>query len=215
MKDIAIFGAGGFGKEVAVMISRINEKCNGEWNFVGFFDDGKEKGYLASRFGEVLGGIPELNQWDKELALAIAVGSTDSLYSIKQRITNDNIYFPNIIDPDVELSDPESFKIGEGNIIRQGCRMSCDVTIGSFNVMNTDVVAGHDVIIGDYNIIMPDIRISGEVVIGTHCLIGVGSIILQRIKIGTGVRLAAGSVLLTKPKDNSLYMGNPAKRIQF
>lgn len=215
MKDIAIFGAGGFGKEVAVMIKEINEHCKSEWNIIGFFDDGKEKGYKASHFGEVLGGIQELNQWDKDLALAIAVGSTESLFAIRQKITNKNIYFPNIIDPNIELSDPESFKIGEGNIIRQGCRMSCDVTIGNFNIMNTDIVAGHDVKIGDYNVIMPDIRISGEVSIGTQCLIGVGSIILQRIKIGTGVRLAAGSVLLTKPKDNCLYMGNPARRVQF
>lgn len=215
MKDIAIFGAGGFGKEVALMLERINKTNQEAWNFVGFFDDGKEKGFEASHFGKVLGGMEEINAWTTELAVVIAIGSTTSLPKVRERIKNDKIWFPNVIDPSVKILDPATFKIGEGNIIQQGCRMSCDVTIGNFNVMNSDIVAGHDVTIGDYNIIMPDIRISGEVNIGTHCLIGVGSIILQQLKIGTGVRLAAGSVLLTKPKDNSLYMGNPAKRIQF
>lgn len=41
MKDIAIFGAGGFGREVACLIKRIN-KIKPQWNFIGFFDDNEE-----------------------------------------------------------------------------------------------------------------------------------------------------------------------------
>lgn len=46
MKDIAIFGAGGFGREVACLIRSINECIDVDeerWNFIGFFDDVKEK----------------------------------------------------------------------------------------------------------------------------------------------------------------------------
>ena len=70
-------------------------------------------------------------------------------------------------------------------------------------------------IIGDYNAMMSDIRISGEVTIGNENLIGVGSIILQQMKIGNGVHLGAGAVLMTKPKDNSTYLGNPAKLFKY
>ena len=43
MKDIAIYGAGGFGREVACMIKHINESADEPiWNLVGFFDDGKQ-----------------------------------------------------------------------------------------------------------------------------------------------------------------------------
>ena len=38
MNDIAIYGAGGFGCEVACLIKRINEK-EPTWNFIGFFYD--------------------------------------------------------------------------------------------------------------------------------------------------------------------------------
>lgn len=214
MKDIAIYGAGGFGKEIALMIQRIN-KDGGNWNFIGFFDDGKDEGYQVSHFGKVLGNIETLNSWPTRLAVGIAVGNTNYLPHIREGINNDKIWFPNLLDPSVNITDPESFNIGVGNIIQQNCRFSSDVSVGNFNVMNSDTVVGHDATIGDYNVIMPDIRISGEVSIGTRCLIGVGSIILQQIKLGTGVRLAAGSVLLTKPKDNSLYMGNPAKLFKY
>ena len=61
MKKVAIYGAGGFGREVACLINKINEKSL-EWDFIGFFDDGKEKG-AKNEYGEVLGGLLELNSF--------------------------------------------------------------------------------------------------------------------------------------------------------
>ena len=39
MKKIAIYGAGGFGREVACLLNKINE-VEPTWDLVGFFDDG-------------------------------------------------------------------------------------------------------------------------------------------------------------------------------
>lgn len=214
MKDIAIFGAGGFGKEIACLINQINE-VNPQWNLIGFFDDGKEKGLQISHHGVVLGGIDEVNKYPSSLAMAIAIGNPSSLRGVRERIANENIYFPNIIAPTFGVSDKETFSIGEGNIIGNGCAVSCDVSIGSFNIFNADVVIGHDASVGNYNVIMPDIRISGEVSIGEENLIGVGSIILQQVKVGSKVHLGAGAVLMNKPKDGGTYIGNPAKLFKF
>ena len=41
MKNIAIFGAGGFGKEVKTIIDKINIISPNTYNFIGFFDDAK------------------------------------------------------------------------------------------------------------------------------------------------------------------------------
>ena len=38
MKDIVIYGAGGFGREIACLLNLINEKTP-EWNIIGFLDD--------------------------------------------------------------------------------------------------------------------------------------------------------------------------------
>ena len=38
MKDIAIYGAGGFGREVACILEKINE-VEPKWHLVGFYDD--------------------------------------------------------------------------------------------------------------------------------------------------------------------------------
>lgn len=214
MRKIAIYGAGGFGKEVACLLNKINE-VHPTWELIGFFDDGVEKNKEVSHFGKVLGGIDELNAWPTELSIALTIGNPKAVQAIVSKITNSNIKFPNIIAPTVYFADKETFRIGKGNIIQKHCSFSCDVTIGDFNVMDGADVFGHDDIVGSYNTFMPAMRISGEVTIGNGNFFGVGSIILQQIKVGNNIRLGAGSVLMRKPKDGQLYMGNPARKTEL
>ena len=215
MKDIAIFGAGGFGKEVACLINRINEETH-QWTFIGFFDDNATiKNQMISHFGKCLGTIDDLNAYDKDLCVAIAIGNPKVTRMIVEKIINPLISFPNLIHPTAKCTDEKTFIIGKGNIVQGGCAFSCDVKIGDFNVLNGSIVFGHDDKIGSFNTFMPAVRISGEVTMENENFFGVGSIVLQQIKIGNGIRLGAGSVLMTKPKDGELYIGNPAKRMRF
>lgn len=214
MNKIAIFGAGGFGKEVLATIEHINS-INPIWDFVGFYDDGIEKGTHISHYGIVLGGVKELNNIKEPLSIVIAIGSSSSLRSVRERINNPFISFPNLICEPLGCANRETIKMGEGNIIQGWCWLSVDVTIGNFNVLNGMDIVGHDTIIGDYNVIMPDVKISGEVSIGNENFFGLSSIVLQQLKIGNGVTLGAGAVLMTKPKDGSTYIGNPAKLFRY
>lgn len=215
MKVIAIYGAGGFGKEVACLIRRINEETP-TWNFIGFFDDNQEKkGQMVSHFGPCLGGMAELNSWKSELSVVVAVGNAKTVKKIYDRIDNNNISFPNLVHPDFRILDKDGFSIGKGNIIQGGCVASCDVTIGNFNVLNGSVVLGHDVRIDSFNTFMPAVRVAGEVAVGDFNFFGTGSILIQQIKVGNNVRLGAGSVLMTKPKEGILYLGVPARKTEF
>ena len=215
MKDIAIYGAGGFGKEVACLINRINEK-KPTWNLIGFFDDNpKLKGQMISHFGPCLGGMEELNSYPKEVAVAMALGNSHTTKHLVETIQNERVFFPNLLDHSFCLVDAETFQIGKGNIIMGPGAATCDVVLGDFNVLNGSVVIGHDVKIGSFNTFMPAVRVSGEVKIGNLNFFGVGSIILQLLKIGNNVRLGAGSVLMTKPKDGVLYIGVPAKKTEL
>lgn len=213
MKDIAIYGAGGFGREVACLINNLNG-IKQEWNFIGFFDDAKPLGTF-NEYGYVLGGMNELNQYDKELHLVIAVGAPYVIKNIVERIANSYIVFPNLIAPDVRVVDPESFFIGRGNIITWGCLVSCNVRIGDFNVLNGFITLGHDVEIGTYNAIMPGVRISGNVLLRSENFLGVGSVILQNIIIGNKTVIGANSTVIRNTKDNFTYVGNPAKIIKY
>ena len=217
MKDIAIYCAGGFGREVACLLTVINKHLSEPaWNLVGFFDDTHSVGEQISHYGYILGGSAEASKWDKPLSIVIANGNSNAVKAIYEKIkANDNLSFPNIIHPDFNIVDEATFRIGKGNIIQGGCSVSCDVEIGNFNVMNGSVVFGHDDKVGDFNTFMPAIRVSGAVNIGCNNFFGVGSIILQGINVGNKIRLGAGSVLMTRPKEGNLYIGVPAKKVRY
>ena len=216
MKKIAIFGAGGFGREVACLINKINEENtqSNQWNLIGFFDDGLEIG-SRNEYGEILGGVKELNEWKEELAVVIAIGSPRIVEIISNKITSSNVYFPNIIAPDAIFLDNNNYTIGEGNIIGFGCLISCNVKIGNHNILNGLITVGHDTSIGNYNSFMPNVKVSGEITIGNCNFFGVGSTILQQIKIGNKTTVGANSLIIRKTKDGMTYVGNPATIIKY
>ena len=214
MKDIAIIGAGGYGREVACMIRQINA-INPTWNLIGFYDDNLSLQTTFNPYGRVLGGVDELNSIDRPLSVVIAIGSPLAISDISGRITNPGIDFPNLISPSVVFLDKESVTMGKGNIIGTNCFVSCNVNIGNFNIFNGYIPLGHDVSVGDFNVIMPSCNISGGVEIGCRNFFGVQSIVLQGIKIGSETRVGAASVVMRNTKDGLLYLGNPAKKFEI
>lgn len=214
MNDILIYGAGGFGREVACLINSIN-KTEKRWNILGFLDDDEVLWGSKNEYGTILGGIDYLNNYPIPVAVTLAIGSPRAVEKVLGKITNSNVTFPNLISPEVLFADKQNYSLGKGNIIQRQCTFSCNVHLGDFNTLNSGVGIGHDAVIGSFNAFMPIVRISGEVKMGNRNFFGVGSIVLQQIKIGSDIKLSAGSVLLTKPKDGCLYMGNPAKKTEF
>lgn len=215
MKDIAIYGAGGFGREIACLIMIINGSLEQpEWNLIGFFDDGRHKGE-RNEYGEILGGFDTLNNWDRPLSIVIAIGTPRIVEKIVSNLNNDLIDFPNIIAPDVKYFDKDNCTIGIGNIICTGCLLSCNTHIGNFNQFNGYITIGHDTVIGNFNSMMPGVRISGDVRIGDRNYWGFNSGIIQQKSVGNDVTIGAGSVLLRKPKDGYTYVGIPACMVKF
>lgn len=214
MKDIAIYGAGGFGREIACLLKRINNESKEDWNLVGFFDDGASVG-SKNEYGEVLGNIDILNSWDKPLSVVFAIGSPKAVSMLHSKITNINISFPNIIAPDTLFLDKENVRMGIGNVFCSRCLVSCNVEIGNFNTFNGYITVGHDAVIGNYNSIMPAVKISGGVHIGEENFIGVNSVIHQYKSIGNDTTIGAGAVVLRNTKDGNTYVGNPATKVKY
>ena len=90
MKKIAIIGAGGFGREIKVLIDQINKTFE-EYKIIGFFDDNKN-------LPKVINGIPVLGDIDilirnfsnSNLNIVLGIGSPLVKYSIIKRLKNDN-----------------------------------------------------------------------------------------------------------------------------
>ena len=216
MRNIVVYGAGSYGQEIACLIEKINSRNTipgTEWKFVGFFDDNEKLKGEDLGYGTILGGRDVLNDWDSSLAVVIAIANTSIIKNILSGICNERVYFPNIVDPDTSFLDRKSCRMGQGNVIGEGCRFSPKVSIGDFNIVVNDSVFGHDVVMGSYNVLFPEVRLSGYVKVGDSNLFGVRTAILQGFSVGSNVRIASGSILMNDAQDGFVYRGNPARKM--
>lgn len=212
MKDIAIYGAGGFGREVLALIQNIN-KVSDEWNIVGFFDDGCAKGESHNGV-EILGGVDELNAWPTEIAVAVTIGSPDTRKDVVGRIHNPNVYFPTLIHPSVLIGDRNYVEIGKGCIICAANIITTNVKIGNFVILNLACTVGHDSVLGDFSAYMPSVNISGDVVTGECVYVGTGAKIINQVKIGENTIVGAGAVVAKSLPANCTAVGVPAKVLE-
>lgn len=211
MKDVVIYGSGGYGREIACLLNRINSQ-KPEWNLLGFIDDVMSVG-SNNEYGTVLGGLGFLNEFKDDICVIMAIGQPQAIKKVTDLITNPHVSFPNIFAPDVIVLDPHNYHIGKGNVFCTGCLISCNSIIGDFNTFNDFVSIGHDTTIGNYNAFMTASRISGGVSIGDCNFLGVNSCVLQGVRIGNNTTLAAGSALLRRARDGYTYLGVPASAL--
>ena len=213
MKDIAIYGAGGFGREIQLLIEQLNAK-ELTYNFIGFFDDGKSKGELINGF-PVLGGMEELNGWGKPLCLALAIGDPSVKKRVFDGIVNPLISFPSLIHPSVMTGGNRFVRIDEGCIICGGTIITVNIVIERFVILNLSCTVGHDTTIGAFSSFMPTVNISGEVNIGEGVYVGTGAKIINQLEIGEWTIVGAGAVVAKSLPANCTAVGVPAKAIKF
>ncbi|WP_338646124.1 acetyltransferase [Flavobacterium sp. KS-LB2] len=212
MKNIAIIGAGGFGREVKTMLDFIN-KVAPTYVFLGFYDDGFEKGEIVNGY-PVLGGVEDINSINENCSIVIAIGDPQIKFNIFNKIKNTKIDFPSIIHPNVLISD-DFVEIGIGNIICAGCIVTCNIVIKDFVILNLLCTVGHDTTISSFASFMPSVNISGEVLIEERVYVGTGAKIINQLEIGKNTIVGAGAVVSRSLPENCTAVGIPAKPIKF
>ena len=210
-KRIAIFGAGGFGREVKGLVDDINARTP-EWEFVGYFDEDPSPHRIDPR--AYLGALAELNGWHDSLGIVFAMGDPAAKRRLVRAVHNPLLWFPILIHPTCVVGVPAA-SIGEGSIICAGTIITVDVHIGRHVILNLGCTVGHDTIIGDYSAFMPAVNISGEVVIGEAVYVGTGASIINRVEIGEGTVVGAGAVAVKSLPAHCTAVGTPAKPIRF
>lgn len=213
MKDIAIFGVGGFGREVLALIKDINSEKN-QWNILGFFDDGYEKGVMINGYPN-LGKTEDLNNWEKPISIAVSVGNPETKKQIIDKIVNPLVDYPTLIHPSVWIGDKDFVKLGKGCIICAGNMITTNIEIGDFVILNLGCTVGHDSIIKDYAAFMPSVNISGEVVIGEGVYVGTGAKIINQLEIGEYTIVGAGAVVAKTLPARCTAVGVPAKVVKI
>ena len=211
MKDLVIIGAGGFGREVADTVQRINS-ISKEYNLIGFIDDNEDIWNITINGYEVIGGIDFLkNNFGNKVNAVVAIASADEKKNIVSKL-NDYVEWENIIDPTALVS--KSNVIGKGNIIQPFSVIGPNTIIGNHCVINLRGSIGHDAVLDDYVAMMSMCDVTGYVHLKEGVYLGSSVCIIPSIVVREYSIIGAGSTVIKNIMETGTYAGSPAKRIK-
>ena len=211
MKPLAIFGAGGHGREIIALVRELNaERAPGEgWELAGALTDRAEW-----RFPDDV-GVPRLGGVDwlvghPSCSVVIAIGDPVARERIATRIraTCANP-FATLVHPRAWIA--ECVTLGEGTQVCAGALINADVRIGAHVILNIGCRVSHGSVIADFATLAPGATLCGGVTLGRGCDLGAGAVVLPRIEIGSGARLGAGAVAAESVASGVTAAGVPAR----
>ena len=205
MSNLYILGAGGFAREVALILSKIPY-----FDFSGYLSDDSSQMGTTISYGKILGTIESVDPG----FFVPGIGSPKVRKLLVERALKAGLKPLSICDISSSIADQDVTKIGDGTVICSNCSITCDITIGNYVNVNLNCTVGHDTVIEDYVNLSPGVHLSGYTTLGKEVDIGTGVVILPHISIGEHSVIGAGAVVTKNIPPYSLAVGCPAKIIK-
>lgn len=204
---LAIFGAGGNGRDIEEYIAAEN-RITHKWEHILFVDD-------VVTEQEVL-GVPrysfatfcERYTSESNVEFLISIGDPDGREKVYQMIYAAGYHFGTFISKDSYV--PPSCKIGAGTIIISS-RIGSLAVIGKNTMLGGQVAVGHDSVVGDHCVLVMQVFVGGHSILGNNLFIGAHAAMKDTISVGTHSVIAMGAVVLENVPENTVVLGNPAK----
>ena len=177
--------------------------------------------YNKDRIGETYYGYPIIGCFEDFISeqdlsgksFVLSMGDLVIRKDIYERIINKNGEVPTLIHPSSIIS--RHCVIGNGVQILAGSIVQGDSIIGDNTVITVNSVIAHSAHIGSHCLISGNVMIGAYSDIGDGTHIGQGSVVVSGKvnSIGSNSILGAGAVLISNMPTNSIFVGNPAKKI--
>jgi sugar O-acyltransferase (sialic acid O-acetyltransferase NeuD family) len=204
---VLVYGAGGFGREVAWLA----ESCGR--TVVGFIDD------AAAPSAPPVNGLPVMSleaaaRKHPDGAVALGIGPPAVRAKLATRVTAAGLTLTGLIHPRVERS--RFIEYGEAPVICAGNILTTNIKFGDHIQINLDCTIGHDVTFGDYVTLAPGVHVSGWVVLETGVYVGTGAVLIngtqdQPLVVGAGAIVGAGACVVGSLPAGVTAVGVPAK----
>ncbi len=167
MTKLAIIGAGGFGREVALTL---RAQTAIKYSELGFVDDAIPSGTAINGI-TVWGNFAWLLQQKENMQVVLAIGNPSVRNQLIAQLKFTTFQFPVIIHPGASLHDPANIKLGPGCYVADGCILTTGISLGEFCLINSACSIQHDAQLQENVILMPGVRLTGAVTIPAHTLI--------------------------------------------
>lgn len=208
-RKLYIFGAGGFGREVA-------------WLARDSFGEDVELLFVVNHprhltppvHGIAVALLSELSP-SEDARFVVALGNPADREIITAEFSRVGHLPATVIHPATAKSSYVG--IGAGTIVCANCVLTCDIAVGDHVHVNLACTVGHDVGIGDFSTLSPAVNVSGNVQIGRGVFVGTNACIInghsdKPLVIGDGAVIGAGACVTQDVPAGSMFAGVPATR---
>ena len=198
---IAIYGCGGFGREVAPLARNVGA------GMLFVSDDLAEHGPDCCALEEV----------PPEFRVVIAVADSRIRSVLAERCAARGLAFGTVQSRSCERLG--SNEIGEGSILCGFTTISDNVRIGRHFHANVYSYVGHDTVVGDFVTLAPRVGIGGNHIVEDHVYIGTGAVLRhgtpdKPLRIGRGAVIGMGAVVTRDVPPGVTLVGNPARVLE-
>jgi sugar O-acyltransferase (sialic acid O-acetyltransferase NeuD family) len=201
---IAIFGAGGHGRELLQLVRDI-----GAWEVAGFVVDERFPAPPEVAGLPVLGGLDWLAA-HPEVAVVVAVGAPAARRAIVERIRARSANpFPALVHPRAWVG--ERVALGEGTVVCAGAMLTTDIRVGAHVHLNVASTLAHDDVLEDFVTLAPGVHLAGGVLLREGVELGVGSSVIPRRTVGAWTVVGAGAVVTRDLEADCTAAGVPAR----
>lgn len=213
--QIAIYGGGGFGREMAWLVALCSE-AERKYQVVCFIDD--DRGHQDQAINNIpVMGLSQVRNLFPQARVVGAVGNPGIRQKLVEKAAAAGFGFETVIHPRVELSP--WLEIGTGSVICAGCSLTTDIVIGQHVQINLNCTLTHDDILEDFATLAPGVNVSGNVHIGKRAYIGSGAVIINGTEnsplvIGQDAVVGAGACVTRSVAPGLTVVGVPARPLR-
>ncbi|MDY1038782.1 acetyltransferase [Lelliottia sp. CFBP8978] len=203
---LAIYGAGGLGREVLELAQHINTAAS-RWEAICLIDDTPTIDQLKGHPVVTLDALTPA-----QYEIVIAVGEPSLRHKLAQKARDRGFKLATLIHPEARLSADST--PGEGCVICYGVYVSCDTLMGSNVHLQPNASLGHDCHIGQDTVISSYANLAGHCSVGERVFIGMNAIIRESTSVGDDAIISMGAAVFNDVAPAMIVMGNPARAIR-
>lgn len=210
--ELLIFGAGGFGREVASWAERARWRDE-RFEVAGFIDDNAAVPLLN---GRPVFALAHAAARHPGAGVVVTVGDP----RLRERLSDEALAAglmpaPPLVHPNVEY-DHAYVALEEGVVVCAGSILTVNIVVRRHAQINLDCTVGHDAVIGPYATLSPGVHVSGNVTLEPYSFLGTGAVTVnghpgRPLVVGADAVVGAGAVVTRDVPAGCTVTGVPAR----
>jgi sugar O-acyltransferase (sialic acid O-acetyltransferase NeuD family) len=209
MYDVVIVGAGGFARELKLLLPDCLSES--EYRFKGFL--GKDQGVGPDETVRQLTlGDPEEYRPQPNDRFVLAIGSMDHRRRVVESIVERGGRFVTMIHPLAFVAS--TAQLGEGVVIYPYAVVSNEAELQDYAKLNYYASVGHNSRVGKYCLLAPYATVNGFSVLEDEVFMSTHTTVAPVLHVGQRTKLSANSALMVDASPDSFVFGVPGKCVR-